>query len=799
MLDNDDAPDASGRIRVGNVPGTMIVGSRNTVNNLEITAEYGSSVTVHAGPLPNPVKRRPISQLPRSDADLLIGREQDVQVLREAIEAHQLVQVWGAPGVGKSTLLRHLALTVPRGPEGAAYIEAAGRSADDIAQAIFDISFDAPNYKPSPEVLKEHLKALELRIYLDDAGLDDKDLRRLFDLAERSAFVFTAQRRSTVGAAHAIRLEGLTAPAATRLVETLLGRDMQPGETPTVEALCDAVDGNPLQLRRIASSAATGEGLPGIADLPALLPALVKRLTPQEHDLLHLLGSLSGAELAERHLKDLLGDPEADHDAGALADGLVRRGLLLASGTGYSCPPDVAEYVLRSRTTDYPADRLCHALTAWVEATDTTPDDVATYFQVLDIAVLLAEEGGHAALGVALARAASPKLALSRQFDAWGSLLGAGWAAAKSAEDEAGEHFFLREARARRKAIGRAALTTVLAVEAEVLWREVTLLRRHSTAQHVVNAATSTVKPIHTFSPPHSAGHPPTLPHPPVLTPGTSAPVHPPVAKPVADFSRLAGQPHAAASVSGTNPTVQIPRRIDLAQSHAPAAQAAHAVPANAATTTTTASGGHTAVAAGTATAKGGFSALAMACTLGFVAVVGVGAAVYASDQSNPSPVITPNPAGASSPIGGATQGGDASPTVDPVCASVLSALPPEIQQVNTDAGTAAEAVEAYNDAMSDYNSGGTSTVPDDSTVLSDVDTVVSDLDSVESTLQQALSEAQDGSVIADLNGMLTPAQEMVSLYQTYESDPQDDQFDASSESSAMNSASDSLQTDCGD
>lgn len=452
MPENNGAPGGSARIRAGDVSGTMIVGNRNTVTNLNITTGNGSAITVNAGPPPNPVKRQPISHLPRSAADPLIGRERELQVLQQAIGARQLVQIWGTSGVGKSALLRHLARTLPRGPEGAAYIEAGGRTADDLAQAIFDISFDAPNYKPSLEVLKEHLKTLRLRIYLDGAGLDEKDLHRLFDLAEHSTFVFTSQRRSSVAGVHAIRLDGLTAPAGVVLVQTVLARALQPDEARTVTALCDALHGNPLRLRRIALSAATGKGLPGIADLPALLPALLNRLRPEERDLLYLLGSLSGAELAARQLNTLLGRTDAD----ALADGLVRHGLLVASETGYGCPPDVAECVLKSRMTQFPAAQLCRALTAWVESRETTPDEVAAHFQALDVAVLGAERSGQAQLGVELARAASPKLALSRQFDAWGSLLGAGWAAAKSAGDRAGEEFFLgRRAPAARRSAGR--------------------------------------------------------------------------------------------------------------------------------------------------------------------------------------------------------------------------------------------------------------------------------------------------------------------------------------------------------
>lgn len=816
MPENNGAPDGSVRTRAGDVSGTMIVGNRNTVTNLNITAGNGSSVTVNAGPPPDPVKRQPISHLPRSAGDPLIGREREVRVLQQAVGERQLVQIWGASGVGKSALLRHLARTLPRGPEGAAYIEAGGRTADDLAQAIFDISFDAPNYKPSLEVLKEHLKTLRLRVYLDDAGLDEKDLHRLFDLAERSTFVFTSQQRSAVAGVHAVRLDGLAAPAGVNLVQTVLARGLRPDEARTVTALCDALHGNPLRLRRIALSASTGRGLPGIADLPALLPALLNRLKPEERDLLHLLGSLSGAELAARQLNTLLGRTDTE----ALADGLVRHGLLVASETGYGCPPDVAQCVLGSRMTQFPAAPLCRALTAWVEARETTPDEVAAHFQALDVAVLGAERSGQAQLGVALARAASPKLALSRQFDAWGTLLGAGWAAAKSAGDSAGEEFFLREARTRRKAIGRAALTTALVLEAGVLWQELAALQAHSVvhraAATAVTGAGPSAAPVAPPAPAPTVVNPPVVTHP-VVGP---TPVQPPSTPNVIDLSQSAQPPlpsspmpgaHAASQptppkidLSGThNSAAQpTPPKIDLSGAHGSASQTTHAVSTTTTGTTGTTGASHTAIAtAGAAAAKGGV-ALVVACVVGLAAVLGVGAMVYAAKQSDRSttadatypPVLPPK---VHTPYPPAPAPAVTTSSVDPVCATVVPALERETRQYSTDNSTAARTITSYNNAMNAYNSGRTSTVPSDSTVKSDVDAVINDLRSIESTLREAMSQARDRSVVSDLKGMLTPAQQMESKLRSYRINPRTADVDQSSEAAAMNSASRNLLAHC--
>ncbi|MFD4400133.1 hypothetical protein [Kitasatospora sp. NPDC058478] len=845
MPENNGAPDGSTRIRASDVSGTMIVGNRNTVTNLNITTGHGSAITVNAGPPPNPVKRQPISHLPRSAADPLIGRERELQALQQAIGARQLVQVWGTSGVGKSALLRHLARTLPRGPEGAAYIEAGGRTADDLAQAIFDISFDAPNYKPSLEVLKEHLKTLRLRIYLDDAGLDEKDLHRLFDLAEHSTFVFTSQRRSSVTGVHPIRLDGLAAPAGVVLVQTVLARALRPDEARTVTALCDALHGNPLRLRRIALSAATGKGLPGIADLPALLPALLNRLRPEERDLLYLLGSLSGAELAARQLNALLSRTDSD----ALASGLVRHGLLVASETGYGCPPDVAECVLKSRMTQYPAAPLCRALTAWVQSRETTPDEVAAHFQALDVAVLGAERSGQAQLGVELARAASPKLALSRQFDAWGSLLGAGWAAAKSAGDRAGEEFFLGEARTRRKAIGRAALTTTLVLEAGVLWQELAALQAHSVAHQAATTAITAVPPIDPATTAHAIGQsplithpavspptvthpvvqPPTVTHPvvqpptvthPVVQPpavthpvpasGAPAPVHPPGTPHVIDLSHSAQQPPPGGHVVGAHsPSQAAPHRIDLSGTHHP----------HTASATTTSSTGHAVTTAGAVAAKAG-AALAVACVVGASAVLGVGAMVYTQNQSDlatptqptysPAPpprVYTPappvyTPAPPAPPPKVYTPAPPApSPVVtpdpvDPVCATVVPELGKETQQYNADLAAVHSAFDSYNNAVDAYNSRRTSTVPDDSTMKSRIDIILKDLRASESTLRGAISQARDGSVVSDLKGILTARQQEESQFSSLRNKTSTS-YNTASQASAYNSAWQSLVIHC--
>src|ERR1700730_14811680 len=81
-----------------------------------VVGEYGVSVwaeqsvvtVLGPGDRPNP-PRRGVIGLPPLPGTTPIGREPELAALFEAISTHRLIQVHGAPGTGKSTLIRHAA------------------------------------------------------------------------------------------------------------------------------------------------------------------------------------------------------------------------------------------------------------------------------------------------------------------------------------------------------------------------------------------------------------------------------------------------------------------------------------------------------------------------------------------------------------------------------------------------------------------------------------------------------------------------------------------------------------------
>lgn len=100
----------------GDVVGQLVVGD----HNIPVWAEQSVVTVVTPADRPQPVRRAVITLLPRQPARP-VGRDRDLATLREAVHGGRLVQVFGPPGVGKSTLIRY----------------AAGQFAEPGADAVF--------------------------------------------------------------------------------------------------------------------------------------------------------------------------------------------------------------------------------------------------------------------------------------------------------------------------------------------------------------------------------------------------------------------------------------------------------------------------------------------------------------------------------------------------------------------------------------------------------------------------------------------------------------------------------------
>ncbi|GAB3444205.1 hypothetical protein GCM10027570_13370 [Streptomonospora sediminis] len=487
---NTDAEHAAGGHRIdigGNAYGPVVAGDHNLV----VDARHGSSVTVvNERQRPAPKRRERISVLPRRQREPL-GRESAALTLAGAIAEGGPVQLCGPAGVGKSTLLRYAATVVERGPDGVVFVSAAHRQVADIAQEIFEACYETRGYAPSRNDLRRLLADVRITVYIDDADLGIDQLRQLTDMAPSATFVFAGREGSLGGEGTVLYLEGLDRFPATQLLARGLGRPLLDGEGATADELWRAAGGNPLLLLRTAGLARSGRsGWPGQAGpagqsgqagqavhprrsaLPPpgavadLLPLLLDQRDEAELRVLNVLATLAGADLAPAHVHALTGIADADQVCRRLAD----LGLAVAAAHGYGSAPDVGAALRRRSVAAFPVDPLCRYFAQWAADPATAPEQVAGHSRALEQAAELATAAGRPDLAVLVGRAASPKMAHSLQFEAWGRLLGRGWSAAQDAGDREAAAYFTHEEAMRCLVIGQRVAAAALLAEAVVLW-----------------------------------------------------------------------------------------------------------------------------------------------------------------------------------------------------------------------------------------------------------------------------------------------------------------------------------------
>lgn len=769
--------------RIGrDLNGILVEGDNNVLLQITYGGDAGSRVSDYAGPRPVPVRRSAISLLPRGTGPV-IGRDRELAELSSAVDLGGPIQVFGSPGIGKSTLLRHAARRLGSGPDGVVFLNARDRDVSEIAQEIFRACYEASGYVPSVVELQQCLQGLRLRVYLDDLTCSAADIKQLMDILQSSAVVFTARERIPATTVRAISIGGLDESAAVNLLGRYLPRSLSDDERPVALALLAALDSSPRDLQRIA--AAGHRRLPEQKQLPKLLATLLDQQPPEARAVLHLIVSVGG-EISPDHLDALLRRPDSD----AVCRALARAGLLTESEAGYRIPEDVKAEVRRIRPVAARVDVLCRHFTAWAEDPGTDPDAVADLHRVFDTLIIRAEQEGRPELGVALARAASPKLQASLRFSAWGTLLGAGWAAAEKAGDKKAKAFFLHEEGVRCLLTHKLTLAALLLTEAVVLWQELGILVQMHAAHESARLAASqsiTVGGTHAgtgVAGAHAGGH---------ATVGGSAHAHMAnaavhahthvvgTAVPAAHAgSAVLVTPHTPLPVATfhgapiVKPVWQAPGNQTSVTSIGNGTAHGSAVNGHAAGSQLTkpvfhpgvASGGHATVGATGAAGAGSTAASgaaagwlgAMKALVGLMvcAVIAGGVAIVRAEQSpqNPpssslsTPFSVPAPISYTAPAPVPVSTPPAAPTLDPVCASAIPAINTDHTSVDSAQNNLDSALSAYNSTV---NAGGQG---DFGPVQSAGDVLVGRLNDMKATVSDARSQASDPTLVSAFGDM---------------------------------------------
>jgi hypothetical protein len=460
------------RVRVeGRVSGQIAVGDNNL--QIRIGSVHGGEVNVLLPEQQPSIRARstPAAVRPRPFPGLL-DREDELQAAATALRSATPVEFHGRAGLGKTSLLRHLAHHAAAAlfPDGVVYLVAGRQAVDDLLQSLFDVFFesDVP-LKPSPGRVRQGMQHKQALILLDDVALTQEEVAGLMDAAPACSFLLASLERRLWGEGRPIGLDGLPTTDALALIERELGRPLTSQERPVAQALCTGLGGHPLQILQ-AAARVREEGLglaevarqvrasaPGEAVVAQVLPAL----SEPERRVLAVLAALDDASVHGEYLPALTGLSEV---VGAL-QGLQHRGLVQAHSPRYSLTGELGAYLHKRWDVDPWSRRALAAFIAWAEeqrAPARLLEETGVILRLLAWAVGAGRWGDV----LRLSRLVEGALALGCRWSAWAEVLEQALEAALALGDRAAEAWARHQLGSRALCLGDAATARTFLVRA---------------------------------------------------------------------------------------------------------------------------------------------------------------------------------------------------------------------------------------------------------------------------------------------------------------------------------------------
>lgn len=385
----------------------------------------------------------PVLLRPRRFAGLL-DRQVETGAAMTAVQTTQPLALCGSPGLGKTSLLRHLAYHLPLTAcaDGVVFLSAQQHSLADLLQFLFE-AFHESNIpaKATAAQIRHGLQNKQALILLDDVGLERTEVEALLDAAPNCAFILTSPERCLWGEGRVLALNGLPRDDALTLIEREMARPLTPDELSAVLTLCDLLAGHPLRLIQVAALARDhGHSLVEITrQLQQAIPAeslnkqLFDQLSPPERRVLGTLALFGGAPLGHDHLAALTGLP----DPTPVVEALIERKLVQAHSPRYSLTGDLAQRWPSAWDLTPLAERALTYFAGWAEQSQATPDSILEEMGAIRRLLAWGVEAKRWPETFRLARAVEGVLSLSGRWDAWAEALQHGLQAAAGLGDRA--------------------------------------------------------------------------------------------------------------------------------------------------------------------------------------------------------------------------------------------------------------------------------------------------------------------------------------------------------------------------
>ncbi len=475
----------------GNTSGQNAVGAGNV--QLQIDASHGGKVDLtlpgqhpRPRPLPTPIDLRP------PPAGRVLDRVEAVGLLGAALRERRPADLHGEEGIGKTTLLCHLAhdTVADAFPVGVVYERVCRhQTAEDLLQFLFETFYECdPPYKPSRPQLRRYLRGKRALVLLDDVQLTREDAQELLNAARDCTFLLASPERRLWGGECAVALEGLPGADALELVAAELGRPLAPEERPAADALCAALKGHPLRIRlAVDLGKRSGRTLAEVAR--SLAPAdPVKALTEQvaasrshpERLVLAVLAALGGGSVHAAHLPALAGPA-----AGPALESLLGSGLVWADGPRCGLADALARPLQQAWDLAAWRERAFAYFTDWARANAPSPHLLLGEADVLFRTLEGVAEAGRWAEAWELSRALEGALVLGRRWGAWAKVLEWQARAARALNDPAARAWVLHQSGTRALCLGdtgpaRRRLTEALRLRRSLGDREGAAVTRHN-------------------------------------------------------------------------------------------------------------------------------------------------------------------------------------------------------------------------------------------------------------------------------------------------------------------------------